>query len=481
MSFSLSVFRATMIGVIGGGIGGLAAAHYILKNKNINVAILEASKRVGGWIKSSASATGHLFEHGPRTIRTHGEGGVNTLLLVNDLGLSNKLVSLNANHPAAKNRMVYVNGKLYSLPSGFLSLFIPKPPFYKPLIFSVFKDFRAPQKIANDESIYSFVERRLGKEIADYIISPLICGICAGNSKEISVKFLMNHMFEAEQKYGSIVKGLVKSKSMFQVPANSSISENELCKRATQERWSVWSIDGGLEKLPKALEESVKQNNAKIQLNAACTEIFIDGDKEVTVLAGESTYKFKHIVCALPAFQLANLLRKQHPILSDELAAIPTVDVGLVNLQYDGNVLKHDAFGFLVPPSEKLPILGVIFDSVSFPRDKKTVLTVMMGGHCFQEHFGNNPSDSQLVETALSQVKSILDISQEPESVCTSVLRKCIPQYVVGHHDRLKRIREYISSNGLPLSLVGSSYDGVGVNDVILSSKKAVDEICGEH
>lgn len=130
-----------------------------------------------------------------------------------------------------------------------------------------------------------------------------------------------------------------------------------------------------------------------------------------------------------------------------------------------------------MPPKENLPILGIIFDSCCFKMDGQTVLTVMCGGQWFDKWFGKNPTEEMILDIALSQVKNILKIDDKPDHHKVSILKNCIPQYVVGHHDRVERIRNYIKDRKLPMSLCGASYDGVGVNDVILSARYAVDKI----
>ena len=100
----------------------------------------------------------------------------------------------------------------------------------------------------------------------------------------------------------------------------------------------------------------------------------------------------------------------------------------------------------------------------------------MMGGRWFESRLGPSPSAEHILCTALTQVRSILNITEDPYSHHVSVLKDCIPQYVVGHYERVQKIRNYISERKLPLSLAGCSYDGVGVNDVIISAKKAVGE-----
>lgn len=105
------------------------------------------------------------------------------------------------------------------------------------------------------------------------------------------------------------------------------------------------------------------------------------------------------------------------------------------------------------------------------------VLTVMMGGAWFEKYFGKDPSDENLLNIAIKQVKKILNIEKEPIAFNVAILKDCIPQHVVGHAQRLNHIRDYISSRRIPLALCGSSYQGVGINDVILSAKEAVSEI----
>ncbi|KAJ4433890.1 hypothetical protein ANN_16203 [Periplaneta americana] len=461
--------------ILGGGIGGLSAAHYLQNITTKHITLIEASNRLGGWVKTTKTSKGFIFEHGPRTVRPKGIAGENTLALVEELGLVNNVMHIPYNHPAAQNRFVYVNKQLHALPNNFRSLLFTQPPFTKPLISALFQDLRTPKKVSTDESIYEFVKRRLGKDIAEYAVSPLVCGVCAGDAKEISVKLLMKSLFEAEQQYGSITKGILMN-MIKRKPNPIPLSKCELYERSEKERWSVWSLDEGLELLPETLKINAKRRGANVMLNSPCQEL-VFGPEKVTVKAGEKKLECDHIISSLPAKVLAPLLAKQHPELSNDLLSIPTVTVAVVNLQFKGRVLEKDAFGFLVPPSEKLPILGIVFDTCCFPKDSNTVLTVMMGGKWFEELYGKNPTPERLLSTAMQQVRSVLRISGAPEEHQVSVLRDCIPQYVLGHHERIERIKAYVRQHKLPLSFVGGSYEGIGVNDVILSARTAVSNL----
>jgi oxygen-dependent protoporphyrinogen oxidase len=462
--------------VLGGGVSGLSAVHYLQKSISKHVKLVEASSRLGGWIRSTKTHRECVFEHGPRTVRPKGVAGENTLALIEDLGLVSKVMPVPYSHPAAQNRLLYVNNALHALPfNSIRSLCFTQPPFTRPLISALFQDLKAPRKSVKDESIYDFVERRLGKEIAEYAVSPLVSGVCAGDAKEISVKFLMKSLFEAEQAHGSIAKGTLMNILQGKL-SNTFHTKCELFKRAEKEKWSIWSLDGGLELLPETLGISIKKQQAEVLLNSPCEEIIFQSGKAAVRIRGK-VLECDHIISALPAKQLAPLVAKQHPELSKELFLIPAVTVAIVNLHFKGRLLKNDAFGFLVPSSENLPILGIVFDTCCFPRGDNTALTVIMGGRWFEQFFGEDSTPGRLLSTAMQYVHSILHISAAPEEHRVSVLNDCIPQYVVGHYERIERIRTYMNNHNLPLSLVGASYSGVSVNDVILSARRAVDSL----
>ncbi|KAM0726926.1 Protoporphyrinogen oxidase [Formica fusca] len=479
-----------MIIVLGGGISGLSAAYYAANNaKNSAIILLEASSRVGGWIRSRKSPTGAIFEQGPRTVRPVGLAGKNTLNLVEDLQLSNKLIHIGPSHPATRNRLIYADETLHLLPSSLKGIFKTTSLLDRPLINCLWTDLTAPKVSKEDESVYNFVQRRLGQDVADNLISPLICGICAGDARKISVNFLFKSLFEAEQKYGSIVKGLLANrlKNIFSKSKNDAIKENNtdsesaslhltLADRAQKEGWALWSLEGGLEQLPQALANNLKKRGVNIQTEAKCEKLTFKSNR-IELLINGNIQECSRIISSLPAKNLAELVREQYPILSAELEAIPTVTVGVVNFEFQRDILPLQAFGFLVPPKENLPLLGVIFDSCVFPQKSSTVLTVMMGGAWFEKYFGPNPSEEHLLTTALDHIKKILHIEEEPVAHNVAVLKDCIPQHVVGHTQRIKRIHNYISARHIPLGLCGSSYQGVGLNDVILSAKQAVCDI----
>ncbi|KAG7307725.1 hypothetical protein JYU34_006296 [Plutella xylostella] len=469
-----------MAAILGGGLGGLSTGYYLLKNcvnAHMKLALFEASDFYGGWIRSIRT-NDYIFEQGPRTIRPKGPYGLNTLNMIQELGLSEHVSAVLPSHPAATTRMVCVGHTLHTLPSRFSQIFTKTKPFSKPLILAALHDLTQPGLELKDDSIYNFVSRRFGQELADYAVSPMICGICAGDAKEISVKFLMKTLFEYEQTHGGVLKGVVKN--MFKPQPENEQALSELALKSQEERWSVYTLQGGLETLPETLKEHLVNNNVEVHSNSKIEEIeFVDSSSVLLRNKKGEILDLKHVYSAIPAHALAKLVARQHPHLSEQLEQIPFVNVGIVNLFFDSQeTLIAPAFGFLVPPKENSPILGVVFDSCCNPEQKGTVLTVMLGGRWFKERFGDNITKDQLLAIAMKEVRSILKITMEPTVSHVNILEKCIPQYVIGHYDRVEYIRKYIKQHNLPLSLVGCSYDGVGINDVIYSAKAQVERDC---
>lgn len=174
------------VSILGGGIGGLSSLHFLSLRQNIGrqIKLYEKAARFGGWIYSKRNNESDVvFETGPRSLRPVGDAGLTTLDLIEKLGIKESVVPVHKTHVAAKNRMVFAKNQLCLLPNGPVGFFKTMPPFSRPLLFAGLRDiFTGHSKTPlEDESIYDFFNRRFGSELADYVISPIICGICAGN------------------------------------------------------------------------------------------------------------------------------------------------------------------------------------------------------------------------------------------------------------------------------------------------------------
>lgn len=143
---------------------------------------------------------------------------------------------------------------------------------------------------------------------------------------------------------------------------------NPLVQRSIKEKWSIWSLQGGLETLTNKLHESLVEMGVQIVHETPCDSIEFTQDGSVSLHTGKEKLTYDHLVCSLSADSVAPLLNDSHAVLKENLNDIVTVSVGLVNLEYKGNVIKNGGFGILVPSSEPVNLLGIIYDSCVFPQ-----------------------------------------------------------------------------------------------------------------
>ena len=237
-----------------------------------------------------------------------------------------------------------MDGQLHKLPSSLKSLFTKQPPFSRPLFMAGLKEFFTPQKICEDESLFDFVSRRFGPDVAQYAIDPMVRGICAGNAREISAKsFVAGPLFNLEQNYGSIFRGMAKRKIRGESPKNPD-SKSELVKKIRAEKWNVWSLEGGLETLTETLAKKLRNDGIEIRMESKIPDDIPFGPD--------------FTIWSTPAFETAKYMENED--LKSVLNSIPYVDVAVINFLFKNESLVQDpAFGFLVPSNQKqVPILG---------------------------------------------------------------------------------------------------------------------------
>jgi len=286
-------------------------------------------------------------------------------------------------------------------------------------------------------------------------------------------------VYQYENQHGSIIKGVFFTK---EAPDTTVLSP--LATRAKEERWSTWSLQGGLQTLCDKLLEVLKQRGVDFKMNTPCTAVNFNTDGRLTVAWPNEKITVDHVISGIPAQTLANILPEDWEGLASELKNIHNTTVGVVNLEYEGSVVPVEGFGYLVPSSEPLQVLGIIFDSCAFPENdrrsgKTTRITVMMGGHWFNSLFGHPDSvaPDHLQSVAQEAAEKTLGIRSKPTSCLVTIQRDCIPQYTLGHSDRVRNSFDFIERRKLPLTLIGASYSGVSVNDCIYNAQLAVDRI----
>uniref|UniRef100_A0A8D1TBG1 Protoporphyrinogen oxidase n=2 Tax=Sus scrofa TaxID=9823 RepID=A0A8D1TBG1_PIG len=427
--------------VLGGGISGLAASYHLSRAPcPPKVVLVEGSERLGGWIRSIRGPDGAVFELGPRGIRPAGALGARTLLMVSELGLDSEVLPVRGDHPASKNRFLYVDGALHPLPSGFRGLFCRSPPFSKPLFWAGLRELTTPRGKDPDESVHSFAQRRLGPEVASLAMDSLCRGVFAGNSRELSIRSCFPSLFQAEQTHRSVLLGLLMGAGRSPQP------DSALIRQARAERWSQWSLRGGLETLPQALNAHLTSRGVSVLRGQPVSGLSLQAEGCWKVSLGDSSLEADHIISAVPASVLSKLLPPEAAPLAHALSTINAVSVAVVNLQYRGARLPVQGFGHLVPSSEDPVILGIVYDSVAFPEQDGSPsglrVTVMLGGSWLQTLEARSCVLSQELfqQEAEKAVATQLGLKEPPSHCLVHLHKNCIPQYTLGHWQKLRKL-----------------------------------------
>ncbi|KAI9299514.1 hypothetical protein BJ944DRAFT_274177, partial [Cunninghamella echinulata] len=444
---------------------------------------------------------------------------------IKDLGLDQQVISVSKSHPSAKKRYIEYNQEINKLPSSLKDILFENPPIMDSVIGSIISEPFQPSKTYSndhddDESIYSFIERRFNQHVALNLVGAITHGIYAGDCKSLSVQATFPFLPAYEKKFGSIVKGLISDDLQLDTAQELRIAKECQAKDPTWHQTlqgaSVIGLLPGLEALPKKLFQYLDQHpNVDILLNQKVTQLSIPiYNKNVTHASSPSLkddmitvstnhdqqqgqqdhFKSNHIISTLPAKALHELI----PSLP-HLDYNPNVNVAVVNVAYPKKAIdfKLDGFGFLTPHrdslmrlSTKVPgLLGVIFDSNSMGEQDQDYIrfTAMIGGSDWDLAFGDDHLPSTLTSHALSLTKKImsdyLSIHNnkghvEPSYYQVNILQECLPQYLVGHPKRMTDLHHAIQDQmGHQLSVTGASYLGVSVGDCIKNSRVLVDNL----
>ncbi|KAA8574246.1 hypothetical protein EYC84_005746 [Monilinia fructicola] len=469
------------VAVLGGGITGLATAYYLTQMApHLKVTLYESSDRLGGWLRTKYIDVGDgevVFEQGPRTLRPNTPAGYVTLNLIRDLGLTDQVIKTNKMSAAALNRFIYYPDRLVCMPEPSQGVYaiawkMLTEPVFKGFYKMIF-EYRRPRRPLDleDESVGSFLARRTGgPDIPENLVSAVFHGIYAGDIYKLSARSITPVQWGMEGAYGSISAAMSQmgkfqnataEDAEMETKEKSLFTDNE---RAIVKDTSVYTFRRGIGTLSEALEYSLRNNpNVEIKLGEHVGNIEYDVQSEsIKIKTDNSSNTHSYAISTLSGRTLSTIT----PSLADSDDTFTSFTCR------NGGSDSHGEFA-----------LGVVFDSdatVGQDTVPGTKLTVMLGGHWW-DNFETYPDEEEGVSMAKSVLKRHLKIDQEPEMVHASLQKDCIPQYTVGHEQRLKQAHyELLSGYKGRLAVAGNSYTGVGVNDCIKAAKivasDAIDE-----
>ena len=460
--------------VVGGGIAGLAAAHRLLelsreREAPVAVTLCEAGGHLGGTV-GTERVDGFLLERGADSFITDKPWA---LRLCERLGLGPRL-----RRTDDRFRRTYVvrGGRLQPLPDGFLLLAPTRAwPVLASRVFSwrgklrLGLDLALPRRRANgDESLGSFVRRRLGREALERVAQPLVGGIYTADPEGLSLAATMPRFLALEGTHRSVILGLRRTASR---PETVSAAGARLGLFVT--------LAGGMGELVEALRSRLGPAAIRLHSPVAVVERAGAGGGWQVRLAGGESLAADGVILAGEAPRMAEVVAGLDGGLAARLSEVAYASSAAVTLGYPRAALSHplDAFGYVVPVAEGRRTLACTFSSIKYPGRAPpglVLLRVFLGGALDPDLLGRG--DPELVRLAREDVEALLGASGSPVLTRVSRYPAAMPQYAVGHLDRVLAIERHLAA-WPGLRLAGAAYRGVGIADCVRSGEAAAEAL----
>jgi protoporphyrinogen/coproporphyrinogen III oxidase len=443
----------TRIAIVGGGIAGLAIAHALVsrdaRGRGIDVTVLERSSRAGGNLRTE-HVDGFVCEWGPNGFL---DNVPETLDLVRAIGLEDRL---QPSDDRARRRYIFRKGRLHPLPGGpgdFLTSGLLSWPGKLRIALEPF----AHRRPDGDETIHAFASRRIGQEAADVLIDSMVSGVFGGDARALSLRACFPKMWQMETDHGGLFRAMLARRR--QHPRRNGEAMGSPLGRLT-------SFRGGSEDLVRALAARL---GPIVRTGVAVQAITRVGGRYLVQWHDDEAIEADAVVLAGGAPASARMVRTLDAPLAATLEEIPGASMVVACLGYRADRLPRplDGFGFLVPRGEGIRTLGVLWDSSVYPSrapEGHVLLRAMIGGATDPGAIALD--DDGVLEVVRGDLRATMGIDVAPDLVRLFRHPGGIPQYTVGHLDRLARADARLSA--LPgVELAGNAYRGVAINACI--------------
>ncbi|QQE77434.1 protoporphyrinogen oxidase [Alicyclobacillus sp. SO9] len=463
--------------VIGGGITGLSTAFRLKQRAEQNdfaleCTVLEGSHRLGGKILTHRTDD-FILETGPDSLLARKPAGIQ---LIRDLGIESEVV--HSNQTAMQTFVLHKN-KLVSMPKG-TNMGIPASaaPLTRNRLVSPVGRIRALKDLVmpatpptGDTSVGQFLKQRLGNEWVEMMCEPLLAGIHAGDLDELSLKATYPNFLQLGSENRSLIIASSKQMRAYKPPKKSS------------GRSAFVTLKYGLQTVVERLYDSLS-GFANLQTDSPVERIEQVQDEKYLIHFVDhgtpSTLTADAVVCTVPADAASKLIRPVSQEAANQLAGVEYTSTATVLLAYDTASLPQGVkgSGFLVPRSEGKAITACTFMSSKWPNTApkgRTMIRCYVGRRGQQEYLQQD--DASLIQTVQTEISEILGWNAEPLLARVTRWNKAMPQYLVGHMDRVAKAEQALARDAGGVILAGSAYHGVGIPDCIAQAQRSAEQI----
>lgn len=448
------------VAIIGAGITGLSAAYY-LKDYDVTVDVFEQSDRVGGKVNTYRK-DGYTLELGPESYLSRKT--IMTELAV-DIGMEDDLV-----RNEVGQSYIYVNNKLSPVPKGtMLGVPIELWPFLKTGLVSPvgklragFDLFKPVIEMKNDITAGDFFRSRLGDEVLENMIEPLLSGVYGTDIDKLSLMSTYPNFKQQEEKHGGLIKGMIKSKKR--------------APKKTGKTGMFFQFKNGLQSFIDRLNDAVIENGARVHLNHALESVKkLDEGYELTINGETGIYD--EVIITTPHFSYKKWFTDAK---LDYFKTMPATSVATVVFGFnEGDVVNEkEGTGFVVSRNQDTAITACTWTSKKWPHstpDGKVVLRAYVGRP--GDNIVKEKSEEDLAKAAMHDLRQIMTIKKEPEFTIVTPMVDSMPNYHLGHKDHVTEIESYMEQEYPGLYLIGASHYAVGLPDCVKFAKQTVEKI----
>jgi oxygen-dependent protoporphyrinogen oxidase len=443
--------------VVGAGISGLSAAYRLQQRlPQAEILVLESERHAGGTMQT-VRRDGFTVELGPNGFL---DTKPTTLDLSREVGLGNQL--LQASETAGKNRFLFLDNRMFRLPGGPGELLTTRLLSLRGKISLLAERLRGRRKSAEDESIDAFARRRAGNQAADILADAMVTGIFAGDPKLLSLPACFPRVAQLERDYGSVIKG-------FAVEARKRRQEAEKKGEPYKRPGGLWSFKHGLKSLIDALAMHLKTPPI---YGVSVRQVRKEGDpvrpKWMISADGQDRWEADAVLLTCPGYRQSAALADIDRDLSAKIGEIPFNRIAVIALGFRKKDLAAplDGFGYIAPQRTSRDLLGAQWCSSIYPGHRSpqdaVLVRAMAGGWTRAELLDRN--DDELVRLAWAELRTTMQLSAAPIFSHVARWERGIPQYHLGHLERVAWIDKRLASHP-GLYLGGNTYRGVAMND----------------